>query len=84
MNYCFITFRSVTYAQQAQAALERKGISVTLRRTPRWMEARGCGYCLQLRMRDLSWAKEILQAEQLQFRKLYRKTEEGTLEELAL
>ena len=47
-NY-YITFRSITYAQRGAQILRRAGIDCILRRTPKQMTKRGCGYSLQLR-----------------------------------
>ena len=63
MEWIFITFRSVTYAQKGQRLLEREGIRASLLRTPRWMEPRGCSYALRLEpgreVRDLLTANGI-------------------------
>lgn len=82
MSAFFITFRSVTYAQQAQSHLERKGIGCTLQRTPHWMEERGCGYCL--RTSDGNRAVILLRQQGLPFRKVYHRAENGNLEEVQL
>lgn len=84
MKYYFITFRSITFAQRGEGELRRNGISCTLQRTPRWMEERGCGYCLRLRQRDAGQAVAILRQERLPFSKVYVQRREGTVEELAL
>lgn len=82
MNGCYITFRSVTLAQQGEAALNRAGIGCRILRTPRWMEEQGCGYCLALKRRDLGTALERLAERGIRYRKCYRKTESGELEEV--
>lgn len=82
MNGCFITFRSVTFAQQGEAALSRAGIGCRILRTPRWMEEQGCGYCLALKRRDLNEALQTLRAGGIRYRKCYRKSESGVLEEV--
>ena len=84
MKRYFVTFRSVTYAQRGESALHSTGIRCMLQRTPRWMEEQGCGYCLQLRPRDLPAAIERLKQKQLPFRKIYGQMEDGTLEEVWL
>lgn len=71
MEFCLITFRSVTPAQRAEALLRRKGFSCTLRRTPKWMEEQGCGYSLQIRHRDTEEAVALLQKQRLAYRKVY-------------
>lgn len=84
MKFYFITFRSITFAQRGEGELRRKGIPCTLQRTPRWMEERGCGYCLRVRQRDAGEAVGILQREQLPFSKVYVQRPEGTVEALEL
>lgn len=84
MNVYFFTFRSVTLAQRGEGVLTGEGQRCTLARTPRWMEERGCGYCLRLRQRDAGQAVAILRQERLPFSKVYVQRREGTVEELAL
>ena len=78
---CFITFRSVTFGQRGQRVLEQAGIHCTLQRTPRWMEQQGCGYYLKLRNEDCRRGTELLRANQVPFRKVYRQREDA-LEEV--
>ncbi len=81
MNY--ITFRSVTPAQRGQRVLQRAGIVCTLQRTPRYMQEKGCGYCLRLRAGDTLRARELLMAGAVPFSKLYTE-ENGLARELEL
>ena len=53
MRSDYITFRSVTVAQRGERLLKNSGIDCILQRTPRWMEERGCGYCLRVRPTDI-------------------------------
>ena len=78
MNWYFITFRSVTIAQRGEGAIRKAGIGCTLLRTPRWMEERGCGYCLQLRQRDVGASLILRQENGIPCSKIYRKEENGT------
>lgn len=80
MGYDYITFRSVTYAQRGERVLEAGGIPAAVQRTPRWMEERGCGYCL--RVRSSVEAVELLRKASVPFRKLYTRSAEGKLEEV--
>lgn len=80
--YC-ITFRSITPAQRGQRLLQAKGLRCVLQRTPRWMEARGCGYCLRLRPEDANVAAALLREENLPFSKIYAE-ENGTATEVML
>ena len=75
-----ITFRSVTPAQRAQKLLRQAGIDTILQRTPRWMEERGCGYCLRISSREVAAAVTILQNHQVAFSKVYT-TVDGKTEE---
>ena len=81
MKFCFITFRSVTFAQSAQRSLRRAGIDTVLRRTPKGLEQRGCGYCLQLRKTAALQAVDWLRSEKIDFGKLYFQREDGSGEE---
>lgn len=83
MEMNFITFRSVTPAQRGQRLLQQAGIESTLLRTPRWMEERGCGYCLRLRPENTVKAAGLLRQGKLAFSKVYAGTDSGA-EELHL
>lgn len=82
MKTDFITFRSITPAQQAQRLLRQGGVDTILQRTPRYMEQQGCGYCLRLRPEDRSRAVALLQASGVNFRKVY--TENNGMQEVVL
>ena len=84
MKFYYITFRSVTFAQQGEGLLQKKGIRCTLLRTPKWMEQQGCGYSLRLRCRDVTAAVELLRQHQVAFRKVYTQRERGRMEEMYL
>ena len=84
MKSCMITFRSVTPAQRGEGLLRRAGLDCGIQRTPRWMEEQGCGYSLRIRCQDIMPALEILRANDVSFRKVYLKRENGKMEELAL
>ena len=82
MNFCYITFRSVTPAQRGERLLRRAGVECSIQRTPRWMEEQGCGYSLRLRHRDLLQAVELIRDGEVPFRKVYLKGEGGSFEEI--
>ena len=84
MRACYITFRSVTVAQWGESVLRGGGIHSTLQRTPRWMEERGCGYCLRLREGERLDAVAMLHQHQIPFRKVYLVTEGGVWEEVVV
>ncbi len=71
MRQCMITFRSVTPAQRGESVLRRAGISCTLQRTPRMLEEMGCGYCIKLGCSWIPQALELLQSQQIPYRKVY-------------
>ena len=71
MEICLITFRSVTPAQRGEGALRREGFSCTLRRTPKWMEQKGCGYSLQVSARDVEDAVQLLKKQKIPYQKVY-------------
>lgn len=72
-----ITFRSITFAQRGQAALNKVGIKGSLRRTPRELSSRGCGYCLAIEGGQALAAAEILRQQGIDFGKVYAKTPSG-------
>ena len=82
MNY--ITFRSVTLAQRGERILRSGGVDCTLQRTPRWMEERGCGYCLRIRPGNTLRSVELLRGSAVVFGKVYAQKEDGSGEELAV
>lgn len=81
-NAYYITFRSVTFAQRGERVLRKAGIRCSLQRTPRWMEAQGCGYALRLWTTDLEEVLVALQLERISMRKVYRQNQDGGMEEL--
>ena len=84
MKFYYITFRSVTFAQRAEKLLNSIEIHCSLQRTPRWMEAQGCGYALRLWAKEPSTAAELLRRNNIPMRRLYIQREGGTLEELEI
>ena len=77
----YITFRSVTVAQRGEKILNAAGIRCAVRRTPRWREEKGCGYCIRLAGSEVSDALALLRRNQLSWRKVYYQGEDGVLEE---
>ena len=80
MKTFFLTFRSITQAQRAERAFVRAGMGVVLRRTPRWMEERGCGYGVEVKCPDLKTGLQVLRQEKLPFRKSYLLHPDGVAE----
>lgn len=83
-NEWLITFRSVTFAQQAERLFKKEQIPCQLQRTPKMLTSRGCGYCLRLRGKDALYAVALLQEEQITYGKLYELRENGIPEERTL
>ena len=69
-GYC-ITFRSITFAQRGERMLHNGGVVCSLQRTPKWMEERGCGYCLRLARHQLDEGVRLLRTGKIPFRKVY-------------
>ncbi len=78
----YITFRSVTVAQRAERLLKGGGIDCQLQRTPRWMEERGCGYCLRIRPTQVAESLNRLKAGGIPYSKVYTHRENGGVEEV--
>ena len=81
MKSFFLTFRSITHAQRAERAFGRAGFMCTMRRTPRWMEERGCGYGVEIKCSSLRQGLEVLRQEKIPFRKSYLLHGDGVVEE---
>ena len=82
MKTFFLTFRSITQGQRAVRVFSQAGMTVNLRRTPRWMEERGCGYGVEVKCPELRSALELLRRERIPFRKSYLLHADGMAEEL--
>ena len=84
MNYCVITFRSVTPAQRGERAVRAAGIPCSIQRTPRWMEDRGCGYSLRVRCEKVSEAAEVLRQKGIRYQSVYHYRDKDHVEEMEL
>ena len=84
MDICYITFRSVTYAQRGEQVLHSAGMHCNLQRTPKWMEQQGCGYCLRLRSAMVHRAVELLRQNKVPMRRVYAYGPDGEMKELVL
>ena len=84
MKSFFITFRSITYAQRGEQVFRAGGFRCVLRRTPRWMEERGCGYCLRVRPTDVAESLRRLKEGIIPFSKVYTRRPNGAVEEVSL
>lgn len=81
MYDCLITFRSVMPAQRAEGILQGQRIGCSVRRTPKWMESQGCGYCLRMNCAQMPAAVALLEKNGIRYRKIYRQATSG-LEEM--
>ena len=84
MEECYISFRSVTFAQRAEAILKREGYHCYLQRAPKWMGQRGCSYALRVRRETVPLCVAALQRERAVFSKVYCQYADGRREELTL
>ena len=82
MKWYYFTYRSVTVAQQGEGILKKNGIPCWLLRTPRWMEAKGCGYCLRVRQRDWEHTRELLKNRDTTYSAIYLQEEDGNVREV--
>lgn len=82
MNGYYITFRSVTPAQRGESLLNKFGYRCSLQRTPRWMEEKGCGYCLRLYTDRIGEVTGLLRKKSVGYRKVYQQHPDGETEEI--
>lgn len=82
MKSFFITFRSITHAQRCERIFGTHGLKCHMRRTPRWMEERGCGYGVEVKLASAEQGLELLRSEQIPFRKGYLLHPDGAVEEV--
>ena len=64
---CLIVFRSVTYAQNAQAYLAKKHISTTMVRPPAAVAKGGCSYALRVSRGEVRNAIQYLARSPVQY-----------------
>lgn len=83
MKYCFITMRSLTIAQKAEAVLRRNGIRCSVQRAPRWMEEQGCGNGVRVACEDIENALFILQEGGISYKRAYFQRDNGKMEVLS-
>lgn len=84
MEFCLITFRSVTPAQRAEALLRKGQIRCTLKRTPLWLQEKGCGYSIRLPLSQVHAAAALLDQGRIPFQKIYYLPDKGKAEEVVL
>lgn len=69
MSQICVTFRSITAALPAQVL-----------RTPRALQEQGCGYCVRAPA-EPETIRQLLTAERIAFRRLYRRGADGAWQE---
>lgn len=84
MDAYLITFRSITPAQRGESVLRRERIACTLKRTPLWLQEKGCGYSLRISKAYALPAVSLLRSAQIPFQKVYFQPENGRAEEVNL
>ncbi|MBP3313578.1 MAG: DUF3343 domain-containing protein [Oscillospiraceae bacterium] len=80
----YLTFKSITGAQQGEGLLLRQGIRVRLQRSPAFLSKNGCGYALKMRSGDVSKAVGLLRLARISFGGVYRVDSSGNVEETLL
>lgn len=78
----YITFRSLTQAQQGKRALDAYELQSQLTRAPRTLAEKGCTHALMLRSVDLQQAANALRVYGVPFRKIMRMDGSGRLIEV--
>lgn len=71
----YITFRSLTSAQQAAFVLNKNGIHSLIKRVPAAISVNGCGYSLVLAPERGPSAVRILRELNIKFEKIYQSAE---------
>lgn len=78
-----IMCRSLTYAQRAQAALEKAGISASIFRAPQELTGEGCGYSVRVRANRFQDALRVLEKKEISHGRLFRVEPGGLYTEVA-
>ena len=80
----YFTFRSVTPAQRAQHVLQKMNISAQVRRLPKFLSNRGCGYAVVVGAAQGIAAANVLRANGVGYGAVYKIFFDGGFEETAL
>ena len=84
MVYYLIVCRSLTYAQQTAAVLERAGISAHILRSPAAISSTGCSHSVKIAQRRLAQALMVLKKVELSPRQIYITEADGSYREIRL
>jgi len=77
-----ILCRSLTYAQKAARACERRGITAAILRAPRGLAKEGCSYCVKVSERNITLAMAVLQETNARFTRVYMLNQNGETREV--
>lgn len=83
MQRYLIMCRSLTYAQRANSALERAGITASISRAPQGLTGSGCGYCVRVADNRFHSALGVLERSNVPYGKLFRAEPDGRYVEVA-
>ena len=84
MIYYLIVCRSLTYAQQTAAALERAGITAHILRSPKSISATGCSHSVKISQRRLAQALPVLKRVDLTPAQIFITEADGSYREVQL
>lgn len=71
MLYYLLNCRSLTYAQRTAKVLEQAGITAHIRRTPKQISGKGCGYSVKIASRNLPPALQLLDSRTMRPKNIY-------------
>jgi len=83
MTEYLFTFQSLTQAQSGLSILKKRGIFAELRRTPKPLASRGCGYSIAVGEQTVRSAAATLHGYGFDYNRVYRHRN-GTVEEVLL
>ena len=75
------SFRSLTAAQDGRSVLQDIGIPSQLLRAPKAISEQGCGYVLEVSDFEGAQAAEMLRRRGIGFRRVFRRYDNGAVEE---
>lgn len=84
MQHYLILCRSLTYAQRAQRAVERAGVTGSLVKAPQDVTGGGCTYGVRVPAGKVDIAVEVIRKAGLPMGKIYRYEPDGSLKEVWL
>ena len=70
----------IIFQPEIRRALEQAGLPAQVLRTPRALQEQGCGYCVRAPAEPEA-IRQLLTAERIAFRRLYRRGADGAWQE---